>query len=79
MIRCSLHVAGHSGCCVENGWERIKVGASTTLQAGADGSLDEGVGCRSGNTGPDAGYILRLEPQGLADGNPLALPFLWLH
>lgn len=28
---------------MENGWKRIKVGASTILQAGDDGSLDQGL------------------------------------
>lgn len=36
--------------------------------------MDQGVGGEGGNKWPDSGYILRIEPKGLAEGNPLVLP-----
>lgn len=42
-----------------------------------DGSLDQGGGRGGGNKWPDSGYMLRVEPKGLTDGNLLALAHLW--
>lgn len=36
--------------------------------------MDQGGGGGGDNKWPDSGYILRLEPKGLADGTPLVLP-----
>lgn len=44
------------------------------VQAGAVGSMDQGGGGGGDSKWPDSGYILRIEPKGLADGNPLVLP-----
>lgn len=38
-----------SGSCVENGLEGNQVGATTTVQAGANGSLGEGGSCGGGD------------------------------
>lgn len=46
--------------------------AASIVQAGADGSMDQGGG--GDNKWPASGYILRILPKGLTDGNPLVLP-----
>lgn len=50
-------------------------------QIGATTIVQTGNGYGGGNKWPDSGYILRVEPKGLADGNPLCTSLflgLWL-
>lgn len=62
----------------EQRWKQgDQVGATTKVQAGADGSLEQGGWGRGDNKWPDSGYILRVEPKGVADGKPLVLPYFW--